>query len=343
MDLAVHKDFKVNGSTMDEFLGQTFQDDVLAGIQRLVLDWNEQAEFVFQTSGTTGKAKTILFDKTSIKTSCKITHEHLHLSAGINAWLALPLQYVAGKMMVYRAMVNGYNLWVSSATITLESLKRLPEKIHFAALVPLQVRKILEMSPEWIETIDHLIIGGAALDRGLHQGLKSLGNNIYETYGATETLTHVAMKRVGGDVFKAVGINHFSLKGELLVIHAPHISSQPLYTNDRVTLISATEFKWLGRADHVINSGGIKIAPERVEYILSKYIEQPFFIAGIKDDLLGEKVVLVVEANEPITLDWEQMNLTQYEIPKAMYCLPQFVRTTSGKIQRSETMELLHS
>ncbi len=145
-----------------------------------------------------------------------------------------------------------------------------------------------------------------------------------------------------------------------MVIDAPKIASEKIITNDLVQLISSTEFNWLGRFDNIINSGGIKLVPEQIEEKLSTIINQRFFVAGIADAVLGEKLVLVVEelfTKRSSNFESEISNtlnqrkneiheklkslqvLSKYEIPKAIYFVEIFIETPSGKVSRNETLK----
>lgn len=171
-----------------------------------------------------------------------------------------------------------------------------------------------------------------------------VGPLVYETYGMTETLTHVAIKPLNGpnksDVFTVLDGVHFEIDDKgCLVIHTTALNSEPIVTNDLVELIDESSFRWLGRYNNVINSGGIKIIPEVVEAKLTEVIpNRPFFIAGLPDDSLGQKVVLFVEGDEP---ELFFPHLDKYETPKDVYFIPEFVKTSSGKIKRKKTTELI--
>jgi O-succinylbenzoic acid--CoA ligase len=211
------------------------------------------------------------------------------------------------------------------------------------ALTPFQVSKILDIIPDYFFKVRKLIIGGGPLYPELESRLERFDTRVYETYGMTETVSHVALRNVHPALegfFHALEGVHFSTDSRnCLVVHAPDWGHESLITNDVVELNSATSFVWNGRYDFVINSGGLKIHPESLEKQLKNQLSTNFFVAGVPDDLLGEKAVLVVEAEKEISIDLSVVD--RYRRPKKIYYLPNFVYTPSGKINRPETLSLI--
>ena len=219
-------------------------------------------------------------------------------------------------------------------------------------MVPLQ----LQNSIAFINAIGKLIVGGAPLTKNLKDALQDTSCQIYETYGMTETITHIAARRVNGknDNYTKTPIAPFQVFPEVkiskddrncLVIDAPHISKTRIITNDVVRVISNSEFLWLGRYDNIINSGGVKLIPEQIEAKLKPVIDLPFFVAGIPDERLGQKLVLVLESEQVENSFLESLavldTLSKYELPKRIYQLKTFVYTKTGKIHRSKTLAVL--
>ena len=295
-------------------------------------------KMMLHTSGSTGKPKSISVKKEWMKNSAQLTRETLGLKEGDTAMLCMPMKYVAGKMMVVRALELGLELKVVEPSSA--PLKDFCSPIDFAAMVPLQLKNSLDQ----LDKVKTLIVGSGQVNPKLTEKLQSVPTQIYETYGMTETLTHVAIKPLNGpnksNVFHALEGVHFIIDERgCLVIHASMLNPNPVFTNDLVTLIDETSFRWLGRLDNVINSGGVKIIPEMVEDKLAHAIaDRRYFIAGLSDESLGEKVILVVEGKEfDISFD----NLEKYEQPKKIRFITQFAETGSGKINRVETLTLL--
>lgn len=279
--------------------------------------------------------------------SAVATGRYFKLTVDDSALLCLPATYIAGKMMLVRAMVLGLNLYIVPPSSN--PLSKTSAVFDFAALVPLQAMNSLLH----LHRIKIVLIGGAPVSQELGAQLQTVANFTYETYGMTETITHVAAKRINGlsNTTNNLDIPFTVLPGisltvdhrNCLVIDAPKVSNEIISTNDVVELISPTSFRWLGRFDNVINSGGIKLHPELIERILSRYITAPFFVTGLKDQNLGQQIVLVVEGKEtPDTiravLD-SIKELEAYERPKHIMITAYFQRTESGKIQRAKTLK----
>ncbi|TLP77599.1 AMP-binding protein [Maribacter sp. ACAM166] len=326
--------------------GAEFEKD----IGQFVLDWIDSCPTLnVRTSGSTGVPKSIVLKKEYMVNSALATGSYFALSPRDSALLCLPATYIAGKMMLVRAMVLGLDLHIGPPTSN--PLKTITKSFDFGAMVPLQVLN----SIPYLTQIRTLLVGGAPISTDLRVKIKMLDNKCYETYGMTETITHIAVRPLnhinGLDKelsFKTLPAVYVSKdERDCLVIQAPKVSNEKVVTNDVVELLSSSEFKWLGRLDNVINSGGIKLNPEQIESKLSSIVDQSFFISSVPDPKLGERLVLVLEgAVEEEDLSHRITSsdiLTKYEIPRLIKTIPEFIRTDSGKIKRKETMSLLNS
>ncbi|MBU1013732.1 MAG: AMP-binding protein [Bacteroidetes bacterium] len=311
-----------------------------------VLEWlDEEEEIKVKTSGSTGIPKSILLKKQHMINSAMATAVALKLDAGQTALLALSTKYIAGKMMVVRAMVIGLNLFtVEPSGNPLENLKK---DIDFTALVPLQLSNILSSKNSLIhlEKIRKVVIGGGALDETLVKKTAKFANDFYASYGMTETCTHIALRKLNGKdqdlYFKTLpGVKISTDYRSCLVIDAPHLSDNLLTTNDLTTLYSDSEFLIIGRFDNVINSGGIKISPEEIEAKLRKIIKENFLITSIPDRDLGEKLILLIESGQSnlnaLYELWAQIEsvLSPFEVPKQIDFIKPFSHTATGKIDR---------
>ena len=214
-------------------------------------------------------------------------------------------------------------------------LDRLDYDYDFAALVPMQAQYSLDK----LKHIKKIIIGGAKITKPLEDKLLKVKSEIYETYGMTETITHIAAKRIGEEAFTVFPNVMLSLDdNNCLLIKAPSISNELIETNDIVEMVSENEFIWLGRYDNVVNSGGIKLIPEQIEEKLATRIPRRYFVIGQADPVLGEKLVLIVEG-EPIPIEKEVFDvLDKYEKPKEIHFVKHFEETPTGKIIRKETL-----
>ena len=317
----------------------TDQSKIWNDVNQFISEWySTNIEMDLKTSGSTGKPKSISVKKDWMQNSAELTRKTFGLKKGDSALLCMPMKYVAGKMMVVRALELGLDLKVVEPSSN--PLKNMDEIIDFAAMVPLQ----LENSLNDLDQVKTLIVGGGQVSPKLVEKLQIESTQVYETYGMTETLTHVAIKPLNGpnisDLFRALDGIHFEKDDRgCLAIHASALNPVPIVTNDLVELIDENSFRWLGRFDNVINSGGIKIIPEVVEAkLLSIIPNNRFFINGESDESLGEKVVLVVEGNV-IEISFD--SLEKFEKPKEIYFISEFLETESGKIRRGETLKII--
>lgn len=317
----------------------TDQSKIWNDVNQFISEWySTNIEMDLKTSGSTGKPKSIYVKKDWMQNSAELTRKTFGLKKGDSALLCMPMKYVAGKMMVVRALELGLDLKVVEPSSN--PLKYMDEIIDFAAMVPFQ----LENSLNDLDQVKTLIVGGGQVSQQLIEKLQKISTQIFETYGMTETLTHVAIKPLNGpnisDLFRALdGIRFEKDDRGCLAIHASALNPVPIVTNDLVELIDENSFRWLGRFDNVINSGGIKIIPEVVEAkLLSIIPNNRFFINGESDESLGEKVVLVVEGNV-IEISFD--SLEKFEKPKEIYFISEFLETESGKIRRGETLKII--
>jgi O-succinylbenzoic acid--CoA ligase len=285
--------------------------------------------------------------------SAELTAQALNLKKGDTALLCIPVDFVAGKMMLVRAMVLDLKLvFVKPASNPLKQLEN-EIQIDFAAMTPMQVLESLKdrESSEKLRNIKKLIIGGAPVSLQLEQELQQLPCEIFETYGMTETLTHIALRKINGEnrseFFQVLtGIKIQTDERGCLVIHAPHLDQPLVITNDLADVGDDGSFRWLGRADNVINSGGIKIFPEQVERKLQHIItEQRFIITSLPDEKLGQKVVLVIEDSTSRNFEYSSRLINQildhYEKPREIFFLKKFPLTPAGKIKRNEIQAMI--
>jgi acyl-CoA synthetase (AMP-forming)/AMP-acid ligase II len=311
-------------------------------------EWeNDLPSIVAHTSGTTGTPKEIRIEKAKMLHSALMTLGFLKIQPNDTALLCLSCEHIAGKMMVIRSITGLLNLLpVEPSANPLKNVAD-DQEIHFAAFVPLQVKEILRHpgSVRKLAKIKNVLIGGAPLPPELRTKLAKFKNNIYETYGMTETISHIALRKLSGskqgNYFETLpGIHVSKDKRNCLLIHVPSLSAETIVTNDVVELKDRHHFKWLGRFDNMVNSGGIKLIPELLEAKIKSLIPQRFFFAGIPDGRLGEKLVLAIEGDplsKKMLLQLKRrlvLHLKKYELPKEILFLPQFSESSAGKIIR---------
>lgn len=342
----IHNRFKLNGFHYDfnglkdvaySFIKEGIPYEKIIG--EFLLDWLSEDDFIsVKTSGSTGIPKTIEVQKQAMVNSAIATGDYFSLHPGHTALHCLPTEFIAGKMMFVRAMILGLELDIMEPNSQPLFFTRKP--YDFCAMVPFQVQNSLDK----LHIIDALIVGGAAVSSTLQEKLQEIDCNVYATYGMTETMSHVAVKRLNGkkedcyNVLPDVSISQD--ERDCLVINAPSLSDESIITNDVVELCSNTSFKLIGRYDNVINSGGVKLFPEQIESKLSAHIKKRFFITSEKDTDFGEVAILVLESTDN-HFDQSIFDvLDTYETPKKIYNVEKFVETDSGKIQRDQTLVL---
>lgn len=338
----VHNRFKLNGVhfTKDDLCRIAFSyikdgEEYQHHIGQFLLDWFDENDYVtVKTSGTTGKPKQIEISKEAMVNSALATGDFFKLQSGNSALLCMSAQYIAGKMMLVRALILGLELDVVAPSSS--PLVNCNKKYDFVAMVPMQV----ENSLPCLNLVKTLIIGGARLNYSLKENLKSVSTAVFETYGMTETITHIAAKSIHDDFFTALpNVQIQQDDRNCLIVNATKISKEEIVTNDVVKVLSNTTFKWLGRFDNVINSGGVKLFPEEIEEKLQNKIEQRFFVTSKEDDVLGQKVVLIVESEEEFVLDSSVFqDLEKFEKPKQIFFTDKFIETENNKINRIKTV-----
>ena len=348
----IHPDFKLNGNhySVEDLLevgyslikeGATYE----TSIGDFLLDWiSSKPTLEVFTSGSTGRPKKIELQKQHMINSARATGTFFELKPKNKALLCLPCTSIAGKMMLVRSMILGWHLDYMEPSSS--PLAGITNEYDFGAMVPLQAQNSLA----YLERIKTLIIGGAQVNNELRVRLSGLSIKAFETYGMTETITHIAVSRIRAEhthesIFEVLPDISISLdERNCLVIEGPKISDTKIVTNDVVELIDKKHFKWLGRFDTIINSGGVKLIPEQIERKLSAIIPKRFFVAGLPDDSLGQRLVLLIEDSkcdkDKLLKEIKAMkSLSKFEVPKQIFCLESFNETSSGKIQRQKTLK----
>lgn len=322
--------------------------EIRRDLYRFLTDWfSESPAMTVHTSGSTGTPKELTVRKEQMMQSAILTCSFLHLQKGDKALLCMPLQYIAGKMMVVRALVAGLTLVVR--TPSGHPLAQVDGPVRFAAMIPLQVYNSLQVTEERerLCQTDILIIGGSAIDKELEREIAALPSRIYSTYGMTETLSHIALRRLNGPdaspaytPFPSVGLS-LSPDGTL-VIDAPQVCDEPLVTNDVARLHPDGTFVILGRKDNIVNSGGIKIQIEEVEEALRLVIPATFALTSVPHPALGEALVLLVEKDiDPDRLAAPIASLLpKYRRPKYIRQVDAIPLTGSGKTDRKACRSL---
>lgn len=326
-------------------------------VDEFIEQWRDGSDSVeVHTSGSTGDPKVMHVEKRRMLASARATCDFLGLKKGDTALLCMSVDYIAGKMMVVRAIERDLNLVaVEPSSHPLASPDNNNEaglRLDFAAMVPLQVYSSLQVprEREILGNIRHLIIGGGPLDPSLEKELRGFGNAIWHSYGMTETLSQIALRRVSGEEASPwftplPGITLSTDEKDCLVIDAPHLCPERLVTRDVVEMKEEEggiqRFKVLGRIDNVINTGGVKVHIEQVEETLQPHMNHPFAITKCPDPKFGEVVVMLLlgtDADVPAAKSACERHLSKYARPKHIIPVKTLPMTPTGKPARAEML-----
>lgn len=355
----------INGKNyqLDQVRAGLYSQNDPVSFEKKVLDfihmWEQgEQSFLFKTSGSTGQPKSIEISRKRMLASAHSTMEFLHLNTG-GCLLCLDPSFIAGAMMIVRALSR--NMYIYAVNPSANPFKEFPQdyKIDLCALVPMQLHEILldEQSRKQLKNVSNVLIGGSDISQDLINRIRLFTNPIYHTFGMTETVSHIALRRINGEApdeyFQAIpGIRLTIDERGCLVISGKITENIPLTTNDHVDLINESQFRWIGRMDQIINSGSIKILIEPLEQKIRCILKEnrfdcPFFIAGVPDDKLGQKVAIIFESTEPFPNKNQlrkilKNELLNHEMPKEWRIISEFTRTATLKINRNQSLKLSH-
>jgi O-succinylbenzoic acid--CoA ligase len=331
-------------------------DPYLAKAHDFMRQWNEgRAEFTMPTSGSTGTPKAITVTRKQLISSALATGKALNLSEGTRALVCLNISYIAGLMMLVRGMELSWQLTVVEPAANPLLLIEESDRFDFTALVPMQLAQILEnpLTNMRVNSLGKILLGGAPVDPGLQNQISLLQIPVFQSYGMTETVSHVALRRLnlpGEEPFYTFlpGIDFGTDARGCLFVSGNVTNGEIVQTNDLVE-IGGDTFKWIGRADNVINSGGVKILLDQIDTVVAQVlmllnISNPSFAWWEPDEKLGQKLVLVIEGerglfDERVIVDEIRKRVSAYETPKHIYFADQFVKTPTGKIDKHSSFQ----
>ncbi|AWU45901.1 AMP-binding protein [Blattabacterium punctulatus] len=305
-------------------------------------NWNNRNQSVLMsfTSGTTGIPKKVFFNKKYMYEYAKKTVDFLNLkNKKIRGLLCLSPNTIAAQMFLVRSIIFHWDIYCIPPSSN--PLKNIKESFDIVSMVPMQVYSSLKS----LKKIRILLIGGSPISIDLEKKLQKVSTICYATYGMTETLGHIALKKINGlyktsyyQTLKNISINID--KRNCLGIFSPYCINSFIQTNDIVHIISRYKFNWIGRYDNIINSGGIKIIPELVEKIIYPFIPfyKRFFISSIPDKILGEKVILIIEGSIfSIKIPkYIFIGKNRFYKPKNIFFIKNFIENSLGKLKRKE-------
>lgn len=337
-----------NVKDLIEVLAET-EDSYLLELRVLLIKWfNDESNFIVQSSGSTGVPKSIPLSKEEMRASAALTIITFGLNSLDKLLLCLPLTSIAGIMMLIRSIELKSDLVVSrpSANPFLAIAEDI--KIDFAAITPYQAKN----SIHHLKEVSKIIIGGAPISSHLEKSLlaqKNVTNNeVYETYGMTETITHIAIRTLSTrtrhtELFRALkGVSLSTDERSCLCIRAEHLNNRLIQTNDIVQLKSTSTFEFIGRYDEMINSGGIKINPQKIEDTLSNLIEERYFISAEENEDFGHIPILVVESKKEKSYYEGILNSVHFDLyhkPKRIYIIDEFVSSHSNKVDKIQSLK----
>lgn len=333
-----------------EVLAET-EDSYLEELRMLLIKWfSDESDFVVQSSGSTGVPKSILLSKEEMRASAALTITTFGLNSFDKLLLCLPLSSIAGIMMLIRSIELESDLVVSrpSANPFLAIAENV--KVDFAAITPYQAKN----SMLHLKEVSKIIIGGAPISSHLEQSLlaqtNDTKNQVYETYGMTETITHIAIRALSTpkiDLFRTLkGVSLSTDERSCLCIRAEHLNNRLIQTNDIVQLKSTNTFEFIGRYDEMINSGGIKINPQKIEDTLSNLIAERYFISAEENEDFGHIPILVVESKKEKSYYEGILNSVHFDLyhkPKRIYIIDKFVSSHSNKVDKIQSLKKISS
>jgi O-succinylbenzoic acid--CoA ligase len=345
----IHNRFLLNGYPYDRnglkevaysFIKEGDQYEKYMG--DFLMDWLDASETIeLVTSGTTASPKRILFKKQALVNSAIATGEYFNVSVGDSALHCLPANFIAGKMMLIRAMILGFSLDLVSPARN--PFHKNTKTYDFVAMTPMQAFHSLAN----LDQVKTLIVGGAFVSKSLQNALLKTSVKAYETYGMTETLSHIAVRTMEDPPSEFRVLPYVEISQDdrgCLIVNSDLLQVDHFVTNDAIELKENGCFRLIGRVDEVINSGGIKLHPQQIERKLAEVLSLHFFIGGVADAELGQKVILAIKRTPSLDLNSliekikNHNRLENFECPKSIYVFDEFSETNSGKIKRKETL-----
>lgn len=334
----IHKNFKLAGELhSSNDLIESLKDNT--DYYNFLTSWFDENDFILvKTSGSTGTPKEIKLKKIDLISSSKLTADYFNLKPGDKVINCLPVKYIAGKMMLVRSLVLGLDLYLFP--VNSSPIKQIQKNYDLIAFTPMQ----LENSILFIDRIKNVLVGGSAVNENLKQKILNINTNVYETYGMTETITHIAVRNLtkGENEFTTLPGIEIGKRDNCLFIKPNHLSIEMVQTNDIVQFTNKNKFLLIGRRDFIINSGGVKLNPETIEKKLAKYISADFVISSIDNSKFGEVVALVFKKNIPDNYSKAFTHLSKYEVPKEVLVIDNFPEI-NGKINRLKIRSIINN
>ncbi|WP_370087059.1 AMP-binding protein [Ekhidna sp.] len=311
-------------------------NDTEKNVLKIVRNWHSDKSYFFhQTSGSTGAPKQIEISREKIKYSSQATMSFIGSKATINnSLLCINPEFIGGAMVIYRALIYDLDIHIVEPETDFMTHLDSESKFDLVSVVPMQFEKLTQ---DQISRFKVILIGGAPMPIKN----ESYRAQVFSTFGMTETVSHIALRPLSDEIFTATGDTEIAIeKDHSLKIKGTITDHKWLKTNDLIELISNKSFKWLGRKDFIINSGGIKLNPETIEQSLQDQIEGDFMVGSMADEKLGRKVILLLEQDHKL-IDFSR--LETYQKPKEVFFNQRIFKTASNKIDRLKTQEFFEA
>lgn len=319
-------------------------------IWQFLADWFDETsdEITLHTSGSTSLPKTIRHKKAFMRASAAMTNAFLNIQARANAALVIPAQYIGGKMLLLRALLANMNIYCFQPKLSLQELLQSPEKFDLVSMTPAQLQENIASLIQFDAKIKNVIIGGASVPQHLAWQLSKLSCNFYESFGMTETISHIALKNLSRSESRFNCLSEITVAVDdksCLKIYAENLGIDCLPTNDVVQIHSPKQFTWLGRSDFIINSGGVKLNPEFIENKIAHLFKKPILISWIEDEKFGQLPILISLQTEKNGLSEIAAShlLNKIEMPKKHFKVEALIYSKSGKINRIKCRELIEN
>lgn len=309
-------------------------------------EWNSSKNNIqVHTSGSTGVPKELTLSREMLIHSALRTNHFFNINSESLLYSCVGPQFIGGKMMYVRA--NIANAQFFAETPSNRPILNVPhgETIDLLAVVPSQMINILARKND-LPIIKNILIGGSAINESLRAEIACSGLRCYETYGMTETASHIALRRISVTDSKPFellpGISISSDERDCLIINLKEDNIE-VHTHDIVEIVNDSEFFIHGRIDNVINTGGRKIIVEQLESKLFKLLQNPVALTSLSDRKWGEKLIAIIETET--VLDAAQIrtalkrDLLPHEIPKEFIFVNKLPRTLNGKIDRNALLK----
>lgn len=301
--------------------------------------WDDGSALVeCRTSGSTGTPKSIMLPKAEMARSARRTIGFFGLDRNSHLHSCIAADFIGGRMMAVRARLTGGSLtWEKPSNRPLREY--CGEPIDLLAVVPSQMIYILDNLDE-IPPLRNIIIGGAPIPAEVRRRITKSGLNAYETYGMTETASHIALRRVTDPPLPFMPLDGIRIdtdaESRLVIDMAPW---QRIVTNDVARVNTDGSFEILGRADNAIITGGKKVHPEQLEDSINTFIYHEVMVTSVPCDKWGQKIVLIVDDSSCPMSDEEIIQLCRLNLPD--YCVPKTIvhkpvpHTSNGKKKRN--------